>query len=208
MTTSDERRAAGREIQGQLWPATLKGPTGQFPAAKLAPDYYDHVQQSAFGDIWTRPGLSVRDRSMITVAVLASLGQPEELRAHLAGALNVGIDPRGDRGDPHAHLDLRRRAGGRLRHARRGRRPRHGLTRGRFSPPGSHRPTVRHSIHTRQSSTRHLLLARIVYQSSSSSGPVDAVAEDAFPSEAAILPARRSFCRISRSLIFRCNSSS
>ena len=92
MTTSDERRAAGREIQGQLWPATLKGPTGQFPAAKLAPDYYDHVQQSAFGDIWTRPGLSVRDRSMITVAVLASLGQPEELRAHLAGALNVGID--------------------------------------------------------------------------------------------------------------------
>jgi alkylhydroperoxidase/carboxymuconolactone decarboxylase family protein YurZ len=92
MTTSDERRAAGREIQGQLWPATLKGPTGQFPAAKLAPDYYDHVQQSAFGDIWTRPGLSVRDRSMITVAVLASLGQPEELRAHLNGALNVGLD--------------------------------------------------------------------------------------------------------------------
>jgi alkylhydroperoxidase/carboxymuconolactone decarboxylase family protein YurZ len=91
MTTSDERRAAGREIQGQLWPATLTAPTGQFPAAKLAPDYYDHVQQSAFGDIWTRPGLSVRDRSMITVAVLASLGQPEELRAHLAGALNAGL---------------------------------------------------------------------------------------------------------------------
>jgi len=49
------------------------------------------VQQSAFGDIWTRPGLPVRDRSMITVAVLAALGQTEELRAHLAGALNVGI---------------------------------------------------------------------------------------------------------------------
>ncbi len=91
MTTSDERRAAGREIQGQLWPAILKGPTGQFPAAKLAPDFFDHVQQSAFGDIWTRPGLPVRDRSMITVAVLAALGQPEELRSHLAGALNVGI---------------------------------------------------------------------------------------------------------------------
>ncbi len=92
MTTSDERREAGREIQGQLWPATRTGPTGQFPAAKLAPDYYDHVLQSAFGDIWTRPGLSVRDRSMITVAVLASLGQTEELRAHLGGALNVGLD--------------------------------------------------------------------------------------------------------------------
>ncbi len=91
MSTSDERRAAGREIQGQLWPATLKGPTGQFPAAKMAPEYFDNVLQNAFGDIWSRPGLPVRDRSMITVALLAGLGQPEELRSHLAGALNVGI---------------------------------------------------------------------------------------------------------------------
>jgi len=91
MTTSDERRAAGREIQGQLWPATRTGATGQFPAAKLAPEYYDHVLQSAFGDVWSRPGLPVRDRSMITVALLAALGQPEELRSHIAGALNVGI---------------------------------------------------------------------------------------------------------------------
>jgi len=91
MTTSEERRAAGREIQGQLWPATLQGPTGAFPAAKLAPEYFDQVQQSAFGDIWTRPGLPVRDRSMITVAVLAALGQPDELRSHLAGALSAGV---------------------------------------------------------------------------------------------------------------------
>ena len=94
MTTSDERRAAGREVQGQLWPAILKGPTGQFPAAKLAPDFFDYVQQSVFGDIWTRPGLPVRDRSMITVAVLAALGQTEELRSHVAGALSVGISAR------------------------------------------------------------------------------------------------------------------
>jgi alkylhydroperoxidase/carboxymuconolactone decarboxylase family protein YurZ len=92
MTTSEARRAAGREIQGQLWPATRTGPTGQLPAAVLAPDFFDHVLQSAFGEVWSRPGLAVRDRSMITVAVLAALGQTEELRAHLAGALNVGLD--------------------------------------------------------------------------------------------------------------------
>jgi 4-carboxymuconolactone decarboxylase len=91
MSTSDERRDAGREIQGQLWPATRSGATGQFPAAKLAPDFYDHVLQTAFGDVWSRPGLAVRDRSMITVAVLAAIGQTDELRAHLAGALNVGL---------------------------------------------------------------------------------------------------------------------
>lgn len=91
MTTSDERRATGKAIQGQLWPATRTAPTGQFPAARLAPDFYDHVQQSAFGDLWSRADLPVRDRSLITVAVLTAIGQTEELRAHLAGARNVGL---------------------------------------------------------------------------------------------------------------------
>lgn len=91
MASSDELREAGREIQGQLWPATRGGGGGQFPAAQLAPDFFDYVLQTAFGTIWSRPELPVRDRSMITVAMLAALGQPEELRAHLAGALNAGL---------------------------------------------------------------------------------------------------------------------
>jgi alkylhydroperoxidase/carboxymuconolactone decarboxylase family protein YurZ len=91
MATNDDLRAAGKEIQGQLWPATRTAPAGQFPAATLAPDFFDYVQQTAFGMIWTRPGLPTRDRSMITVAMLAALGHHEELRAHLAGALSVGL---------------------------------------------------------------------------------------------------------------------
>ena len=91
MATTEELRAAGREIQGQLWPATRPSAGGQFPAAQLAPDYFDYVQQTAFGMIWSRPGLPVRDRSMITVAMLAALGHHEELRAHLNGALSVGL---------------------------------------------------------------------------------------------------------------------
>ena len=91
MSGTDDRRAAGREVQGQLWPATLTAPTGQFPAAKLAPDFFDDVLQHAFGTIWTRPGLPTRDRSMVTVAVLAALGHTDELKAHLNGARNVGL---------------------------------------------------------------------------------------------------------------------
>lgn len=91
MTTSDDLRAAGREIQGQLWPETRDRTPGAFPAAQLAPDFFDYVLQSAFGTIWSRPALPVRDRSMITVAMLASLGKLEELRTHLAGATNVGL---------------------------------------------------------------------------------------------------------------------
>jgi len=87
----DELLAKGREIQAQLWPQVATGPTGAFPAAKLAPDFYRYVAETAFGMIWSRPGLAIRDRSLVTCAQLAALGKTEELKAHLRGALNVGI---------------------------------------------------------------------------------------------------------------------
>jgi 4-carboxymuconolactone decarboxylase len=87
----DELLAAGREVQAKLWPRMAAGPNGTFPAAQLAPDFYRYVAASAFGMIWSRPGLALRDRSLVTVAQLAALGRTDELRAHLAGALNVGI---------------------------------------------------------------------------------------------------------------------
>jgi 4-carboxymuconolactone decarboxylase len=87
---SDEQFEAGREVQMQLWPAMRQG-SGQFPAAKLAPDFFRYVAESAFGMLWSRPGLPIRDRSLTTVAQLAALGRPDELRAHLRGALEVGI---------------------------------------------------------------------------------------------------------------------
>lgn len=87
----DDLVARGREIQAQLWPQVASGPTGAFPAARLAPDFYRYVAASAFGMLWSRPGLAVRDRSLVTVAQLAALGRTDELRAHLRGARNVGI---------------------------------------------------------------------------------------------------------------------
>ncbi len=87
----DELLARGREVQAKLWPQVASAPTGAFPAAKLAPDFYRYVAETAFGMIWSRPGLAIRDRSLVTVAQLAALGKADELRAHLRGALNVGI---------------------------------------------------------------------------------------------------------------------
>jgi 4-carboxymuconolactone decarboxylase len=82
--------AVGREIQTQLWPQMATGGTPR-PSAKLAPDFYAWVAETAFGKIWSREALPVRDRSLITVAMLAALGKTTELRAHLAGARNLGI---------------------------------------------------------------------------------------------------------------------
>jgi 4-carboxymuconolactone decarboxylase len=87
----DELLERGREIQERLWPQIQGARTGGFPAARLAPDFFRWVAESAFGMIWSRPGLPIRDRSLVTVAQLAALGRTEELRAHLAGALNVGL---------------------------------------------------------------------------------------------------------------------
>jgi 4-carboxymuconolactone decarboxylase len=86
----DELLETGREIQERLWPQMRAG-GGRFPAARLAPDFFRYVTESAIGMIWSRPGLPLRDRSLVTVAQLAALGRSEELRAHLAGALNVGL---------------------------------------------------------------------------------------------------------------------
>ena len=43
------------------------------------------------GDIWTRSGLELRERSLITCAALTALGKEPQLKAHLRGALNVGV---------------------------------------------------------------------------------------------------------------------
>jgi 4-carboxymuconolactone decarboxylase len=51
------------------------------------------VVDFALGDVWTRPGLSRRDRSLITVTVLTCLNQERQLRAHVNGALNHGLSP-------------------------------------------------------------------------------------------------------------------
>ena len=90
--TEDELRSLGREIQRQLWgdmAADAERPGT--PAGQLAPDFFDLVRKYCFGSVWARPNLAVRDRSLVTVAMLAALGRQEELSAHLRGALNVGI---------------------------------------------------------------------------------------------------------------------
>jgi 4-carboxymuconolactone decarboxylase len=48
---------------------------------------------TTFGDIWARPGLPTKLRSLITVAALTVLGRAPELRGHLQGALQVGWTP-------------------------------------------------------------------------------------------------------------------
>ncbi|MDB5870346.1 MAG: 4-carboxymuconolactone decarboxylase [Polaromonas sp.] len=53
----------------------------------------EHITAKAWGDVWQRPGLDLKTRSLITVAMLTALGKQNELRGHLRGALNNGATP-------------------------------------------------------------------------------------------------------------------
>ena len=67
---------------------------GRRPEARkshLGEDFYAVTVGNVFGDVWSRPGLELRDRSMITLAALIALGRHEEFKIHMRGALNTGI---------------------------------------------------------------------------------------------------------------------
>lgn len=53
-------------------------------------EFQDLITRYAWGEMWTRPGLDKKTRSLITVAILVALNRPEELRLHLRGALKNG----------------------------------------------------------------------------------------------------------------------
>jgi len=57
----------------------------------VVPKLMDLTDNVLFGDVWERPGLSKRDRSLITVAALVALYRPEQLRGHLERALSNGV---------------------------------------------------------------------------------------------------------------------
>lgn len=77
--------AALREVAGGHQDDVIDG------LADIAPDMGRYIVEFGFGDIWTRPGLTRRQRQLGTVAALAAMGNAApQLRFHIGGALNVG----------------------------------------------------------------------------------------------------------------------
>jgi 4-carboxymuconolactone decarboxylase len=51
------------------------------------------VTSLAWGTIWSRPGLPLKVRSLVTLGMLTALNRPDEIRGHIIGALNNGATP-------------------------------------------------------------------------------------------------------------------
>jgi len=56
-------------------------------------DFQDFLTRYAWGEIWSRPGLSRAERSMLTLTALVVLRQEAELATHVRGALRNGLTP-------------------------------------------------------------------------------------------------------------------
>ena len=87
---ADDLATRGRAVRTQLW-GEQSIPRGDAFLNEFDPGFAKHLNEQIFGEVWNRPGLPIKTRSIMTVAVLMALGRSHELRLHMQGALNLGI---------------------------------------------------------------------------------------------------------------------
>jgi 4-carboxymuconolactone decarboxylase len=82
-----ERGLANRtEVLGKAHVERARG-----KATPFTQDFQDFITQYAWGDIWDRPGLPRKVRSIVTISILTALGHEEELRLHIRASRNTGL---------------------------------------------------------------------------------------------------------------------
>ena len=87
---SEQAYRDGLEVKRRLFGAGKERPVSH---GSLVDDLLRLCDELVFGRVYTRPGLDLKTRSMLTVAALTVLGRDDYLRRHLQGALHVGVTP-------------------------------------------------------------------------------------------------------------------
>jgi 4-carboxymuconolactone decarboxylase len=81
-------RPSGASIRQRVFGDTNGQPTA--PGDPFLAPFFETAIEHIWGGLWNRPGLDLKYRSLVVVSVLAAIGQTEELKPHLRGALNLG----------------------------------------------------------------------------------------------------------------------
>ncbi len=84
----DKGLATRKQVMGEDFVARAFGGATEFTAP-----IQQYITRNAWGDVWQRPRLDLKTRSLITVAMLTALGKQHELKGHVRGALNNGATP-------------------------------------------------------------------------------------------------------------------
>jgi 4-carboxymuconolactone decarboxylase len=88
--SDDKHYKAGMELRRSMW-GDAGAETRVNKATSFNRPLEDLVTTWCFGDIWQRPGLDRKTRSMITLAALTALCRPNQLKGHVEGALANGV---------------------------------------------------------------------------------------------------------------------
>jgi 4-carboxymuconolactone decarboxylase len=82
----------GLQIRRDMW-----GPDGSdkriADASNFNRPFEDFITEYCFGEVWSRPPLDRKTRSMLTIAILAVLSRPNQLRTHVQGGIANGLTP-------------------------------------------------------------------------------------------------------------------
>jgi 4-carboxymuconolactone decarboxylase len=86
MSNADQR---GRQLRQQIFGA--EGMKSLENADDFQMPLQDMVTRICFGEVWSRPELSLKLRSMLTIAILAGQSRPDQLKNHVKGAIANGV---------------------------------------------------------------------------------------------------------------------
>ena len=87
---ADDLRATGDKVRREVLGDARVDSTTRDPDAFNAP-LIDYLTKYAWGDVWARPGLDRRSRSILNLGMLSALGRSEELKLHIRGAQRNGL---------------------------------------------------------------------------------------------------------------------
>jgi 4-carboxymuconolactone decarboxylase len=88
--TEDERYEAGLQVRREVL-GNAHVDRSLANRTDLTSEFQNMITRHAWGDIWTRPGLTRHTRSIATIAMMVALNRSEELALHLRAAKNNGV---------------------------------------------------------------------------------------------------------------------
>lgn len=95
MTDSNDTREPGRKVVRQMLGEEFLGRMeGYAKSGHIFSDAAKFALDFVFTQVWARPGLDLRSRSLVTIGVLVASGKPDELRNHVRAGLNNGLTPK------------------------------------------------------------------------------------------------------------------
>jgi 4-carboxymuconolactone decarboxylase len=92
MATLDQRFQASQPVLARLGRVDADGvPVPNATMLAISPDQWRIIREACFGSLWTRPGLSMEQRSLATISVITVLRRDDNLKGHLHSGLDVGF---------------------------------------------------------------------------------------------------------------------